>query len=144
MYTKWELHFPRYVTALIVKYFTFFLAAASFICLLWSAILLLWWSTERSTSSAWRSYASQPVGGAELKLCPYHIIKHLHTAYGREPTTSHKLAWNMFFFLLLYIIYKVLFSTEFTTTCINIFVMWLSAALIVCSCCYFTFVFLYN
>lgn len=144
MYTKWELHFPRYVTALIVKYFTFFLAAASFICLLWSAILLLWWSTERSTSSAWRSYASQPVGGAELKLCPYHIIKHLHTAYGREPTTSHKLAWNMFFFLLLYIIYKVLFSTEFTTTCINIFVMWLLAALIVCSCCYFTFVFLYN
>lgn len=144
MYTKWELHFPRYVTALIVKYFTFFLAAASFICLLWSAILLLWWSTERSTSSAWRSYASQPVGGAELKLYPYHIIKHLHTAYGREPTTSHKLAWNMFFFLLLYIIYKVLFSTEFTTTCINIFVMWLSAALIVCSCCYFTFVFLYN
>lgn len=144
MYTKWELHFPRYVTALIVKYFTFFLAAASFICLLWSAILLLWWSTEQSTSSAWRSYASQPVGGAELKLCPYHIIKHLHTAYGREPTTSHKLAWNMFFFLLLYIIYKVLFSTEFTTTCINIFVMWLSAALIVCSCCYFTFVFLYN
>lgn len=144
MYTKWELHFPRYVTALIVKYFTFFLAAASFICLLWSAILLLWWSTERSTSSAWRSYASQPVGGAELKLCPYHIIKHLHTVYGREPTTSHKLAWNMFFFLLLYIIYKVLFSTEFTTTCINIFVMWLSAALIVCSCCYFTFVFLYN
>lgn len=144
MYTKWELHFPRYVTALIVKYFTFFLAAASFICLLWSAILLLWWSTERSTSSAWRSYASQPVGGAELKLCPYHIIKHLHTAYGREPTTSHKLAWNMVFFLLLYIIYKVLFPTEFTTTCINIFVMWLSAALIVCSCCYFTFVFLYN
>ncbi|KAG7232403.1 hypothetical protein INR49_008892 [Caranx melampygus] len=47
---------------------------ASFICLLWSAILLLC-STNRTTSSVWCLVVSPPVEGARLSRGP-HLRKH--------------------------------------------------------------------
>lgn len=51
-----------------VNYFTFFLAAASFICLLWSAILLLW-SMDRGVMARSACLPRIPVSSRERAHC---------------------------------------------------------------------------
>lgn len=85
-------------------FFTLFFAAASFICLLWSAILLLW-SSDRTTSSVWCLLTSPPIEGAlpfsfvfpfEMTYFYINIYQMLLSNLNQSVLGNHYCIWTVF------------------------------------------------